>query len=63
MPSKRSLIALPVVCLFLLVACAPALGAQSGAVNRIVYGLTLEPSGIDPHINASAELSIPLRQA
>ncbi|MCC6613492.1 MAG: hypothetical protein IT320_08440 [Anaerolineae bacterium] len=62
MPSKRSLIALPVVCLFLLVACAPALGAQSGAVNRIVYGLTLEPSGIDPHVNASAELGIPLRQ-
>jgi peptide/nickel transport system substrate-binding protein len=26
----------------------------------IVYGLTLAPSGIDPHINASAELGIPL---
>jgi peptide/nickel transport system substrate-binding protein len=25
-----------------------------------VYGLTLSPSGIDPHINASAELGIPL---
>jgi peptide/nickel transport system substrate-binding protein len=28
--------------------------------NRIVYGLTLSPTGIDPHINASAELGIPL---
>jgi peptide/nickel transport system substrate-binding protein len=25
------------------------------------YGLTLAPSGIDPHLNASAELGIPLR--
>ncbi len=28
---------------------------------ELVYGLTLVPSGIDPHINASAELGIPLR--
>ncbi len=28
--------------------------------GRIVYGLTLSPSGIDPHINASSELGIPL---
>ncbi|MCP4539704.1 MAG: ABC transporter substrate-binding protein [Chloroflexi bacterium] len=27
---------------------------------RIVYGLTLAPSGIDPHVNASSELGIPL---
>ncbi|MBN2305246.1 MAG: hypothetical protein JXQ72_12245 [Anaerolineae bacterium] len=27
--------------------------------NRIVYGLTLNPSGFDPHINASNELGIP----
>ncbi len=27
----------------------------------IVYGLTLMPSGFDPHLNASAELGIPLR--
>lgn len=32
------------------------------ATNRIVYGLTLEPSGIDPHINQSSELGIVLRQ-
>jgi peptide/nickel transport system substrate-binding protein len=29
-------------------------------VRRIVYGLTLAPSGIDPHVNASSELGIPL---
>jgi len=28
--------------------------------DLLTYGLTLSPSGIDPHINASAELSIPL---
>ncbi len=28
--------------------------------SRIVYGLTLSPSGIDPHLNASSELGIPL---
>jgi peptide/nickel transport system substrate-binding protein len=39
----------------LLIGCsAPPSGA------RIVYGLTLAPSGIDPHINASSELGIPL---
>jgi peptide/nickel transport system substrate-binding protein len=30
------------------------------APARLVYGLTLAPSGIDPHINASSELGIPL---
>ncbi|MDZ4769102.1 MAG: ABC transporter substrate-binding protein [Chloroflexota bacterium] len=29
--------------------------------RRIVYGLTFQPSGFDPHINASSELGIPLR--
>ena len=29
--------------------------------NTLVYGLTLAPSGLDPHINASAELGIPLQ--
>jgi peptide/nickel transport system substrate-binding protein len=28
---------------------------------ELVYGLTLVPSGLDPHINQSAELGIPLR--
>jgi peptide/nickel transport system substrate-binding protein len=31
--------------------------AQGG---RLVYGLTLAPSGIDPHVDASSELGIPL---
>ncbi len=28
--------------------------------GRLVYGLTLAPSGIDPHVDASSELGIPL---
>ena len=31
-----------------------------GVSSRIVYGLTLAPSGIDPHVNTSSELGIPL---
>lgn len=30
--------------------------------NRIVYGLTLSPSGFDPHIHQSSEIGIVLRQ-
>jgi peptide/nickel transport system substrate-binding protein len=34
---------------------------QNGQQQKVIdYGLTLAPSGIDPHINASAELGIPL---
>ncbi|MCB9451825.1 MAG: hypothetical protein H6672_10320 [Anaerolineaceae bacterium] len=50
----------------LLVSCAPdssnATTVPSQAANRIVYGLTLEPSGFDPHIHRSSELGIALRQ-
>lgn len=35
---------------------------ESPAQNSIVYGLTLEPSGFDPHIHQSSELGIVLRQ-
>jgi peptide/nickel transport system substrate-binding protein len=28
--------------------------------GELIYGLTLAPSGIDPHVNASSELGIPL---
>jgi peptide/nickel transport system substrate-binding protein len=28
--------------------------------GKLIYGLTLAPSGIDPHVNASSELGIPL---
>jgi peptide/nickel transport system substrate-binding protein len=38
-----------------LAGCAPATPKRS-----LVYGLTLVPSGIDPHINASSELGIAL---
>jgi peptide/nickel transport system substrate-binding protein len=31
--------------------------------DRLIYGLTLSPSGIDPHVNASSELGIPLTSA
>ncbi len=37
-------------------ACTPP-AAPSGS---LVYGLTLAPSGLDPHLNASSELGIPL---
>ena len=37
-------------------ACQP----PSVKPETLVYGLTLSPSGIDPHLNASAELGIPL---
>lgn len=45
--------------LVLLVALLASCGAPPSSA-RIVYGLTLAPSGIDPHINASSELGIPL---
>jgi peptide/nickel transport system substrate-binding protein len=34
-------------------------GGSSGDETRIVYGLTLNPSGFDPHIHISNELGIP----
>jgi peptide/nickel transport system substrate-binding protein len=53
-PVKRYLILLAVVSM--------ALGscAEQPSGGSIVYGLTLTPSGIDPHIDASSELGIPL---
>lgn len=36
----------------------PTAGPRPG--GKIVYGLTLAPSGIDPHVDASSELGIPL---
>jgi peptide/nickel transport system substrate-binding protein len=37
-----------------------ACSSQQSEVLEIGYGLTLSPTGIDPHINASVELGIPL---
>lgn len=44
----------------LLAGCAGSTSTSDQA-TELVYGLTLIPSGIDPHIHASAELGIPLR--
>jgi peptide/nickel transport system substrate-binding protein len=38
----------------------PAAGALQVTGGVVVYGLTLAPSGIDPHVDASSELGIPL---
>ncbi len=47
---------------FTLLVMLSACGAADSAVEggSLVYGLTLAPSGIDPHIDASSELGIPL---
>lgn len=37
-------------------------GKTTVSTNRIVYGLTLSPSGFDPHRGESSELGIPMRQ-
>jgi peptide/nickel transport system substrate-binding protein len=48
----------------LLAACASNTNEQAVSSNKqVVYGLTLQQlSGLDPHINSSSELGIPLRQ-
>lgn len=56
---NRPFITALVVLLFL--AACTGLEANESPGPRIVYGLSLMPSGFDPHINASAELGIPLR--
>jgi len=39
---------------------SPVVEVPAPAGGKLIYGLTLAPSGIDPHINASSELGIPL---
>jgi peptide/nickel transport system substrate-binding protein len=46
---------------FLFVSSLVAACQQASENTTVVYGLTLAPSGLDPHINASAELGIPLQ--
>jgi len=46
---------------FFLLGCT-AQSDEETIPNRIVYGLSLQVSGIDPHINQSSELGIVLRQ-
>jgi peptide/nickel transport system substrate-binding protein len=50
------------ICLLLLALLSTLLVSCSAppAGGRLVYGLTLAPSGLDPHVNASSELGIPL---
>ena len=49
---RRGVFILPV----LIVACS----SRDPSVGTLRYGLTLSPTGIDPHLNASVELGIPL---
>jgi peptide/nickel transport system substrate-binding protein len=45
------------------VGCTPALDSTTDSMsNKIIYGLSITVSGIDPHINQSMELGIVLRQ-
>lgn len=44
----------------LLLACGGREASSTSEPSRLIYGLTLAPSGIDPHVNASSELGIPL---
>ncbi|MBN1136737.1 MAG: hypothetical protein JXM73_09125, partial [Anaerolineae bacterium] len=38
----------------------PTAAPTAARGGRLVYGLTLTPSNIDPHVGASSELGIPL---
>jgi peptide/nickel transport system substrate-binding protein len=53
---------LPLLVLGVLMSAAllAACGGSDGQPRTLTYGLTLVPSGIDPHIHASNELGIPL---
>ncbi|HEY70612.1 MAG TPA: hypothetical protein G4O08_08520 [Anaerolineae bacterium] len=55
--SQQWLFPLLLLALLMLAGCSPA----SDSTSRLTYGLTLAPSGIDPHLHASSELTIPLR--
>lgn len=48
--------------LSILVSCSGMNQTTQDTVNRIVYGLSISVTGIDPHINQSSELGIVLRQ-
>lgn len=53
---------LMLVCLAIILASCSAFSSElQEPIRKIVYGLTLSPSGIDPHINRSTELGIVLR--
>jgi len=68
-PLRRVPVSAGVLGVLLLVLCLAVAGVVALALrsdgnnadngNRIVYGLTLNPSGFDPHIHVSNELGIP----
>ncbi|MCU0482203.1 MAG: hypothetical protein MUE54_13490, partial [Anaerolineae bacterium] len=58
--NKRALLFFTLFITFLLSACTSS--TPTNTLRTIVYGLTLEPSGFDPHIHQSSELGIVLRQ-
>jgi peptide/nickel transport system substrate-binding protein len=63
MPLKLTLHYLLLPTVFLLAACSSSPQPdQTTPQHTLIYGLTFLPSGIDPHINAEAEIGIPLRQ-
>lgn len=63
MRSRRSLVYSALILLMIVTGgCSPSTSRNTQARNSIVYGLTLIPSGFDPHIHRSTELGIVLRQ-
>ncbi|RPJ01043.1 MAG: hypothetical protein EHM39_03900, partial [Chloroflexi bacterium] len=69
-PSRRRPVTLGILASLMLLCCAVAIilaivltseeeNGSTAAGSRIVYGLTLNPSGFDPHIHISNELGIP----
>jgi peptide/nickel transport system substrate-binding protein len=60
MNTHQRKIAVVIACSIFLGLLVGGCSTQSVEPTSIVYGLTLSPSGIDPHLNASAELGIPL---
>lgn len=61
--ARRFVTGLLALVTLIVTACAPGTMAQEApARHKIIYGLTLQPSGFDPHVHASSELGIPLRQ-
>ncbi|MCC6799540.1 MAG: hypothetical protein IT325_05465, partial [Anaerolineae bacterium] len=64
-PLRLGVLGVLLIGCLLLAMVAVALALRDGEVgtpdrgNRIVYGLTLNPSGFDPHIHQSSELGIP----
>ncbi len=55
-PVMKFRLAWILILIFLLTGCS-----SSSEEPDLVYGLTLSPTGIDPHLNASSELGIPLQ--